>query len=541
MKTNRTEEARLKELKSYHILDTPQESDFDNIAKLIASICETPIATVTLVDQNREWFKSAVGLEGRESDRAIAFCAKAILSKGLLVIPDALQDPDFSSNPMVLRYPNIRFYAGVPLISPRGHALGTLAVKDYKPRKLTPLQLECLKTLADQVMVQLELRRQKIILEDLSNQRDEINHKLTLQTEHLGKERDFLGALLDSLTEGIVACDDKGKLSLFNHATRALHGLTEEKLLPEQWADHYDLFLADGKTRMSIDQIPLFRAYLGEKVTEEELVIAPKKSPQRIVICNGQPIISANGTKLGAVVAMRDITEHKAKEVVLAKSEAKFSAIFNQSYLFQGLTDVGGTLIDVNNLALEACGYKRDEEIGKKFWETSWWIHEPQISDHIKELVLKSLAGEAIKASSDYHIASGECRQTEFVITPIRDDSGKITYLLVSGQDVTDRKKTELELTRMNRALRFLSSSNELLIRIKNESNLLHELCELVVNVGGYKMAWVGYSYDDPEKTIKPFAHLETFLTLKILHFHGLKMILMVMGPQEEVYGEEAQ
>ena len=510
-KIDRTEQARLQELKSYNILDTSSERDFDNIVKLVASICQTPIATITLIDQKREWFKASIGLEQRENDREIAFCAVAFLSEDIFLVPDTLKDPNFSTNPMVTGAPYIRFYAGMPLISPRGHSLGTLAVKDYQPRELTGLQLDSLRTLAAQVVVQLESRRQNSILERLSQQRDHINQKLSLQSAKLEKEREFLSALLESLSEGIAACDEKGKLSLFNNTTRQLHGLDEEKLPPEKWAQHYDLFLADGKTRMSVDQIPLFRAYAGEKVVQEELVIAPKNDQRRIVLCNGQPILRSDGKKLGAVIAMRDITEQKAKETALAKSEAKLSAIFNQSYLFQGLMEVDGTVIDVNQIALQACGYQRDAEIGKKFWETSWWNQDPAIAAYVQDVVVKGQNGEVVHASTDYHVASGERRQTEFILTPIRDALGHVTYLLVSGQDVTDRKKSEADLANLNRTLRLLSKSNELLIRTKTESKLLTEICELIVKYGGYDMAWVGYRFEDEAKSIKPVAHFGDF------------------------------
>ena len=147
MTISSAEQDRLKELKSYCILDTASESDFDNITKLIAKICDTPIATVTLIDQDREWYKSAIGLKERENEREIAFCARAIQSDCIFIVPNALEDPIFSKNPMVLDHPHIRFYAGVPLISPKGHALGTLAVKDFHPRELSALQLESLKIL----------------------------------------------------------------------------------------------------------------------------------------------------------------------------------------------------------------------------------------------------------------------------------------------------------------------------------------------------------------------------------------------------------
>ncbi|HZR36370.1 MAG TPA: MHYT domain-containing protein, partial [Nevskia sp.] len=134
----------------------------------------------------------------------------------------------------------------------------------------------------------------------------------------LHKEREFLKALLESLSDGIVACDGNGILTVFNRATREFHGLSEEPLSPERWADRYSLFLTDGSTRMSRDQVPLFRALKGETIRDLEFVIAPQGLPQRSMVCNGQPIISASGEKLGAVIAMHDVTERKRYESSLA-------------------------------------------------------------------------------------------------------------------------------------------------------------------------------------------------------------------------------
>jgi diguanylate cyclase (GGDEF)-like protein/PAS domain S-box-containing protein len=515
MTTEKTEHGRLKDLQSYCILDTPSEVEFDSITQLVANICDTPIATVTLIDKNREWFKSVHGLSERENDREIAFCAQAILSSDVFIIHDTLKDPHFYNNPMVVGAPHIRFYAGAPLISPDGHALGTLAIKDHKPRELTALQLQALKTLADQVMVQLETRRQRYVLETLNEERKQINLQLNLQTEHLEKEREFLSALLESLSEGIAACDEHGELSLFNRATRELHNLDQEALPPEQWAQHYDLYLADGKTLMTQAQIPLYRAYQGEKIREEELVIAPKNGTAKVIRCTGQPILRTDGFKLGAVVAMRDITEQKSKELALEKSEATLAAIFNQSYLFQGLLALDGTLTDVNDKAVVACGYTREGELGKKFWLTSWWSPDPVVSNYMHEIVEMAKQGEVIHITTDYFIASGARRKTEFVLSPIRDAQNTVVFLHASGQDVTDRLTAALELASSNRALRLLSLSNELLVRTKIESDLLAQLCELFVKVGGYEMAWVGYAHDDPEKSIKPVSHFGNFSHLK--------------------------
>jgi len=152
------ERQRLDRLKQYRVLDTPPEEAFDRITRIIAETIEVPIALVSLVDSERQWFKSKVGLDADETSREVAFCAHAILGNGLFVIEDASKDPRFADNPLVASDPSIRFYAGAPLATPDGLNLGTLCAIDRKPRKLTKRQTQLLTDLSTIVVDELELR-----------------------------------------------------------------------------------------------------------------------------------------------------------------------------------------------------------------------------------------------------------------------------------------------------------------------------------------------------------------------------------------------
>jgi two-component sensor histidine kinase len=153
------EEDRLAALRSYGILDTPREEDFDEVVKVASLICETPISVITLVDQGRQWFKAEVGLGVRETPLDSSICAHAILQPDLFVVPDTTLDRRFSDNALVVGDPRLRFYAGALLQTPEGLPLGTVCVLDYKPRNLDEKQKAFLRLMAHQVMKLIELRR----------------------------------------------------------------------------------------------------------------------------------------------------------------------------------------------------------------------------------------------------------------------------------------------------------------------------------------------------------------------------------------------
>ncbi len=175
------EEQRLEALRSYKILDTLPEEEYDSITKIAAEICDTPIALVSLIDAKRQWFKSRYGLNVTETPRDFAFCAHSILEPNeLFIIPDATKDPRFFDNPLTTDIPNVVFYVGAPLITQEGYALGTLCVIDNKPRNtITDGQQESLLALSKQVVSKFNLRKKNIYLEQKNKEITRLNNDLS--------------------------------------------------------------------------------------------------------------------------------------------------------------------------------------------------------------------------------------------------------------------------------------------------------------------------------------------------------------------------
>jgi GAF domain-containing protein len=217
------EQQRLATLRGYEILDTEPEAAFDDLTLLASYVCQTPVALISLIDADRQWFKSKIGVSVTETSRDIAFCASAILQPDVFMVPDTSKDERFAENPLVVSEPKVRFYAGATLMT-QGQALGTLCVVDRVPRELTPEQLEALRALSRQVLAQLELRRNLVRLEQSLAARDraEAEKERTL--------RELKAALanihtLEGLLPICLSCkkiqDQKGHWQPFEYYVRA--------------------------------------------------------------------------------------------------------------------------------------------------------------------------------------------------------------------------------------------------------------------------------------------------------------------------------
>lgn len=248
------EKERLDALLAYKILDSTPEKDFDDIVKLASEICQTPISTITLVDKDRQWFKSKIGLEFSEGSRETSFCAHTINNpKETMIVSDSLEDERFFDSPLVSGFPNIRCYVGVPLVDPNGYALGSLCVIDNHPRSLDNFQLLALEKLAKQVINLLELRKKNFQLME--------NHNALL-TKYKDLEQ----------FASVVSHDIKSPLNNIMMLAKMLQDTHEDKLDSDGIQMLEYIYKSSEELKKLVDAILMYYKYDNEKVEIKEKI-----------------------------------------------------------------------------------------------------------------------------------------------------------------------------------------------------------------------------------------------------------------------------
>ncbi|NVN52809.1 diguanylate cyclase [Mycolicibacterium hippocampi] len=344
-----SESERLAALDSFGILDTPPEKAFDDLTSLAAHVCGVPMSAVSLVDAERQWFKARHGVDATETSRELSFCAHALQSPELLEIPDTTQDSRFADHPMVIGDPLLRFYAGAPLITADGHALGALCVLDVKPGALTTLQRQHLQILADQVMSNLELRRQARLFAA------EVRARLDADSAYRRQQR-MLDGVLRHTDVLIYAKDVDGHYVTANpaveRATRiegGLIGLTDH--------DFFDAALADDYRRndrqiMATRQSQVFSEYLDHADGSVHTFRSTKF-----------PLIDDGGAVFGIGGVSTDVTELARARTAHARAEARWRALVEQSPVAVIVVDVKGAVSYANPEAITLCGARTADQL----------------------------------------------------------------------------------------------------------------------------------------------------------------------------------
>lgn len=413
----RNEAARLEVLRRYDLLDSLPEQSFDDIAQLAAYICETPIAHISLVDEHRQWFKSEIGTTLRETPRDISFCSYTILEDGLLIVPDTNADARFSDSPLVTGDNDIRFYAGAPLLTPEGVALGALCVLDHVPRQLTQRQQDALGVLSRQVMAQMELRRQTREL---------------IATEAAASLAAAMSAHVEREFRALFAANplpmwiyDKSSLQFLevNDAAVVRYGFTRDEFLAMTIKDIRPLEDVDRLLRSIAGGRPAFLEagnwrhrlksgrIINVDITSHELQFA------------GMPAV---------LVVAQDITERRRAEDALRASEDRYRKLFEAAPDGLVIADQLSTYIDGNASICRMLGYERHEFVGLNAKD----ILVPTDVQHIEPALQKLKAEKDFHHDLQFRRKDGSVFSAEVSATPLPDG----TFLGII-RDVTERNE----------------------------------------------------------------------------------------------------
>lgn len=465
------EDSRLDSLKSYNLLDTFPEDQFDRLTRLAASICGVPIALVSLIDQDRQWFKSKVGLESQETSRDISFCQYAIMENKILEIEDSKLDLRFMDNPLVVNEPNIRFYAGSPLVMPDGHILGTLCVIDRIPRKLTQNQKESLILLAEEVVHNILTRKeQKELLEakeTLSQNRKQIEESKKL-LEYKNKE-------LEKTT------------TLFNHSQHiAKLGAWELDIITGKtfWTDEvYSIHEVEKDfDHNKLNGIEFYhpedRSIISKAIDDTVIKQIPfdvicrfitAKGNLRWVRSSGYPVLS-NGEVTRLIGMFHDITESRKSELAIIESKNNYEQLV--SYIPIGIYKVTENFEFkyVSPVWCKILNLKQEEVLA----DSSLVLRLIHPDDLDKLLDANKIAIEN-KSHFDQeirHIIKGEVRWLHLVSYPFLQNNTWQWFGTLT--DVTERKLVQLELQEnRSRYASIIKALPDLIFRFNSEGIFL--------------------------------------------------------------------
>jgi len=464
------ETARLEALRAYGVLDTPAERACDDLVKLAAQLCGTPAATITLVDEKRQWFKAKVGLETCETSRDVAFCAHTILQPDqILIVSDATRDPRFADNPLVTGAPHIRFYAGAPLLTSQNVAIGSLCVIDYVPRQLAPEQQQALAILARQAADQLELRRH------LAQSAQAEAHLQNSRAQLAEAQRlSHIGSWHWNLASNVIIWSDE----MFR-----IYGFE-----PQSFVVTHDLVISrthpDDVARCMQAGDQLLRNRQGN--TMEFRIVRPD-SQVRVLLSTTTVVSDFSGRTANLHGTVQDITERKHIEQALRESEARLQRQSDLMEEAQTAAEVGGWEIDLatNQLHWTSETYR--------IHETSPADYSPSVETAIRFYTSESIP--LITAAVQDGIARGIGWDLELELITARKrriwvraigktqfQDGHVTRIYGAVQNITARKESERALRRAkeiaeaaNRELAETNSQMEESIRRANEMALAAE------------------------------------------------------------------
>ncbi|HTD38096.1 MAG TPA: ATP-binding protein [Candidatus Limnocylindrales bacterium] len=417
-----SEERRLAALYEYELLDTPFEDLFDAFTRLAAQLCDAPISLITLVDRDRQWFKSSLGLDVRETAREIAFCAHTILGEGIFEVNDAAHDARFADNPLVTGDPGIRFYAGYPLRSGEGEAVGTICVIDRRPRVLTPEQRTSLALIANAVVEQMEARRTLLRLFDSSQ--TELYHA-------------------DLAAQRILFASDAARRNL-GYTMDELRQLPLDALLPS--------LARQGRLAERLGEL---RANPGRRINVR--TTARRKDGTVYPIELRIEMVPTRQREIALVVAT-DLTESERAQERINLLSAAIEAAQDPIILSKpGPTpEDSPTIVYANDAFIRMKGAERpDQVIGHRSDE---FLGPKTDRSRLAYMRAEAAAGRAARIEYISYRLDGSHYHTEASMRPLLDENGVMTHYVMVQRDVTEQVLRGMQLTMQNERLTAITS-----------------------------------------------------------------------------------
>ncbi len=448
------EKARLKELYEYEILDTPPESEFDALTSIASQICAVPIAMINLVDENRVWFKSKIGLEELEMPRNQSFCTETIKQKELLLVEDTYKDNRFSYLPFVMNGPKFRFYAGAPLISPKGNILGTLCILDTKPRTLTEKQQSALQELSSLVVSQFEIRRNISRLKTVLTEKELIDKRVS-ESEHK------LSTIINTVSEGITLSDESGFFEVFNARMEEIAGYS---LNEANDISNFNKLLSPNEGEYQLRFSKQKELWTTGKAIESEITIRTKSGENKILLMFSS-LVKYNNRNMELNV-YHDITERKRAEQVAHKSAKRFRIFFENNPMPTWVFDIDSCqFLEVNDAAINHYGYSKEEFLAMNIAD----IRSAEDADNLQEALKIIKAKESNTAQGRHRLKNGTIIDVNLYWHNM--DYENHNTVLVVAQDITEYKRANEEL---QKAKDDAESAN----KAKSEflSNMSHEI-----------------------------------------------------------------
>lgn len=408
------------------LLDSPQEAAFDRLTRLVCLLLDAPVSLVSILDDDRQFFKSARGLREpwasqRESPLSHSFCQHVVASNEALIVPDARDDPRLCSN-LAIQEMNVVAYLGIPLRMPNGLVIGSLCAIDSVPRMWNSEDIQNITDLAAVAMSELAARYHE-------RTGSEFAQTIRLQTH-----------LLNAVEQAVIATDVEGTILFWNRFAESLYGWPAEEVL--------------GRPVDEVTPAPEMAEHAQQIMTclqkgeswSGEFKVKRRDGTSFPAYVLDSPIQDEEGNLIGVVGVSFDVSERQEAENSLRESEQLLRKLIDSLFTFVGLLTPDGILIEANRTALQAANLRAEDVSNRPFEETYWWSYSKDVQDQLRASIKRCAEGEALRYDVDVRLADDRFITIDFMLAPIVNEEGEVTHLIPSGLDITDRKRMEDEI-----------------------------------------------------------------------------------------------